>query len=114
MGGVIGPVFGGVAGDSLGVDSFDPLDFPTETVAHGDCEPRVAAVLFISLRTPIKCISVVPQLHFQTHDVVLEGCDNGLMEDLSLPDGRHQAFGDPVEGDAVHIVMLEDVACQPG
>ena len=87
MGGGAGSVFGSVAGDHLRVDTPDPSNLSAEAVTHGDHEAGIAVVHFVPFQTPIKCVSVVPHLLFQTLDAVLEGQDDGLVEDLPLPDG---------------------------
>ena len=96
------------------VDAPDPLDLSTEAIAHRNCKSRIAVVRFKPFQTPIKRVSVMPYLLFQTLDVVLKGRDDGLVEDFPLPNGQHQAFGDPVEGDAVHVIVLEDVIGSSG
>ena len=87
MGSGTGPILSGIAGDHLRVDPLDPLDLLTEAVAHGDCEPGVAVVRLVPFRAPFECASIVPHLVFQAHDLVFKGCDDGLVEDLPLPDG---------------------------
>ena len=73
MGGRTGAVLSSVAGDGLGVHSFDPFDLSAEALADRDRESGVAVVLFVSLWAPIKHISVVPHPFFQSFDTVLEG-----------------------------------------
>ena len=67
-------------------------------------------VRLVPLWAPIKRISIVSNPLLQAPDMVFEGSDDGLVEDLLLPNGRYQAFGNPVEGDAVHVIALKDVA----
>ena len=109
-----GTVLSGETGDGLGVDPLDPLDVSAKAVANRDSKSRVAVVCLVPLWAPIKRVSVMSHPLLQPLNVVFEGCDDGLVEDLPVPDGGDQALGDPVEGDAVHIVPLEDVARRAG
>ena len=108
--GVAWTVVFGEAGHCALLQLFDPLDFPLQTVADVDGEPRVLGVKDIPLGATLEGVGMCFDEVFESIDSGVELSYFSRVIVLSLFDRLEQCFGDPLQGVGVKIgAAVKDV-----
>ncbi len=115
MGGVMGSVHRGKAGDAPALQLLDPFDGARESVADRDCELGKVDILDVPVRRTVEGALVLHDLFPQAVDLIVEASLRDAARILAQFDGLEQPLADLAEQEGVDVVVrLKRVGCGTG